>query len=87
MCILYPDGLCPFESREKLYSLCVSPGVPGLDGPATSIGISEGEPSLSSECWIMARRVGMSISDPVGVLGLEERWRMNVDGDGDEGRE
>jgi hypothetical protein len=33
----------------------------------------------------MAGRVGLSMSDFVGVLGLEE-WRTDGNGDGDEGR-
>src|SRR6267154_4519864 len=68
---------------EKLFTLRVSSGVPGLKGPLISKEISEGGTSPSSEGWIMARRVGMTTSDLVGVLGLEG-WRRNGNRDGDE---
>lgn len=51
--------------------LRISSGVLGLEGPMILVGI-KGGPSLSSECWIMVKCVAMSMSDLVGVLGLEE---------------
>jgi hypothetical protein len=73
-------------SGGKLSALRVSSEVPALEGPRISIGIPEGEPEGESPLfWIMDRRVGMSMTDPVGVLGLEELRRKGK-GMGDEGR-
>ena len=66
-----------------MLSVSRASGVGDLEGRSTRMGYSgvesSGEPC---ECWVMSRRVGISTSDLVGVLGLERR-RRSGDGDGE----